>query len=117
MHGDFTPWNLRRLANGDLALLDWEGAGWGPPGADEVLYRAAATAVLGAPPVRVEAPEAIRFWRERLERRLSGQVGGATDGGPQGRGRRDRRLDLAVRQALREMEEAARPGPAVARRP
>ena len=23
-HGDFTPWNLRRLRNGELTLIDWE---------------------------------------------------------------------------------------------
>ncbi|MGC1361515.1 MAG: hypothetical protein WA826_10090, partial [Silvibacterium sp.] len=25
-HGDFAPWNLRRLADGRLALIDWEWA-------------------------------------------------------------------------------------------
>ena len=24
VHGDFTPWNIRRLADGECALLDWE---------------------------------------------------------------------------------------------
>ncbi len=25
-HGDFTPWNIRRLSNGECAVLDWESA-------------------------------------------------------------------------------------------
>ena len=38
VHGDLTPWNLRRTPRG-LALFDWESAGWGPPGSDLALYR------------------------------------------------------------------------------
>ena len=30
IHGDFSPWNLRRLTTGKLVLFDWEAAGWGP---------------------------------------------------------------------------------------
>ncbi len=40
VHGDLTPWNLRRTSRG-LALFDWETAGWGPPGADLAHYRTA----------------------------------------------------------------------------
>ena len=40
IHGDLTPWNLRRTSRG-LALFDWEAAGWGPPGSDLRTYRAA----------------------------------------------------------------------------
>lgn len=40
VHGDLTPWNLRRTPRG-LALFDWESAGWGPPGADVANYRRA----------------------------------------------------------------------------
>ncbi len=39
VHGDLTPWNLRRTPRG-LALFDWEAAGWGPAGSDLALYRA-----------------------------------------------------------------------------
>jgi hypothetical protein len=38
MHGDFVPWNLREDSLGQLWLLDWEDAGWGPPFADFVRY-------------------------------------------------------------------------------
>jgi hypothetical protein len=66
MHGDLTPWNLRRTSEGVLFLLDWEEAGWGPPRADEVLYRATA-AVLGlCGPPKLSADEAVGFWEERV---------------------------------------------------
>ena len=38
IHGDLTPWNLREARDGALWLVDWEAAGWGPPGADEMHY-------------------------------------------------------------------------------
>lgn len=67
MHGDFTPWNLRQLRDGTLVLIDWEDTGWGPPSADEVLYRATA-ASLGAPLINVsDADEAVAFWEHRLK--------------------------------------------------
>lgn len=75
MHGDLTPWNLRSFGNGPW-LIDWESAGWGPPHADEVLYRATAAA-LGRPvsaPLPPDSEEAIQHWRtevrERAARRL-----------------------------------------------
>lgn len=37
VHGDLTPWNLRRTPRG-LALFDWESAGWGTPGSDLAGY-------------------------------------------------------------------------------
>jgi len=50
MHGDLTPWNLRRVGPWALWLLDWEEVDWGPPGADEVYYAATASVLLGSPP-------------------------------------------------------------------
>ena len=44
VHGDLTPWNLRRTPRG-LALFDWESAGWGERGSDLVRYRAACVEV------------------------------------------------------------------------
>ena len=38
MHGDLVPWNLREDERGQLWLLDWEDAGWGPPFADLVRF-------------------------------------------------------------------------------
>ncbi len=40
IHGDLTPWNLRRTRRG-LALFDWESAGWGSPEFDFDTYRRA----------------------------------------------------------------------------
>jgi hypothetical protein len=67
MHGDLAPWNLREVSGRGLMLLDWEEAGWGPPGADAVLYPAAAAALSGATPTeRSYELEAVRFWEDRL---------------------------------------------------
>jgi glycosyltransferase involved in cell wall biosynthesis/thiamine kinase-like enzyme len=38
IHGDLVPWNLRQDSRGQLWLLDWEDAGWGPPLADYMRY-------------------------------------------------------------------------------
>jgi len=73
MHGDLTPWNLRRVGPWALWLLDWEEVGWGPPGADEVYYAATASVLLGSRPrAQPEDAEAIRFWRSRVGSRPSG---------------------------------------------
>jgi hypothetical protein len=71
MHGDIAHWNLRRYRNGEVMLLDWESAGWGPPHAD--LVRALMTAPDGqamgrALPasIRRDSGEAATFWRSRL---------------------------------------------------
>jgi peptidoglycan/xylan/chitin deacetylase (PgdA/CDA1 family) len=75
MHGDLTPWNLRRFAGGNLFLLDWEKAGWGPPGSDFVLYTAASR-VLGLRGreslVRRSSQydEAIGYWLQRWDARV-----------------------------------------------
>jgi thymidylate kinase len=65
MHGDLTPWNLREDRSG-LSLIDWESVGWGPPAADEVLYRAASRALGWAAAPGELDPEACEFWRHRL---------------------------------------------------
>lgn len=70
MHGDLTPWNLRTVA-GETWLIDWETSGWGPPGADEALYRANAGA-LGRPvqgPDSRDLGEAAAYWIERISTR------------------------------------------------
>ena len=70
--------------------LNWGEAAWGPPGADEVLYRVSATALRFGHLPRPEAAEAIRFWEDRLSRRT------ALD-------ERDRRLRNSVLAALRRL--------------
>lgn len=78
-HGDFAPWNVRRIRRHGTFLIDWEEAGWAPPGADLVYY-AACAAALGRPvrEVTIEPGEAARFcWqqvRSRIDHRL--QLGG-----------------------------------------
>jgi len=66
MHGDFAPWNLRQLRGDSLVLVDWERAGWAPPGADEVFYRATWAALEHRPVDRCDTQEAVQFWRERM---------------------------------------------------
>ncbi len=67
-HGDFAPWNFRQIGISKPWLTDWEEAGWGPPGADEVFYGAAAAAV--GRPIATTVPnatEAMAFWRNKVE--------------------------------------------------
>lgn len=68
MHGDLSPWNLRADSAGRVVLFDWEEAGFGPPGADEVYYTAASAALgFPRPTVPGSANEAVRFWQTRLD--------------------------------------------------
>jgi glycosyltransferase involved in cell wall biosynthesis len=53
MHGDFVPWNLREDSMGQLWLLDWEDAGWGPPLADFVRYVVAYHSLGRTDPARI----------------------------------------------------------------
>jgi glycosyltransferase involved in cell wall biosynthesis len=55
MHGDFVPWNLREDSLGQLWLLDWEDAGWGPPLADFVRYVVAYHSLGWTGPARIAA--------------------------------------------------------------
>lgn len=68
MHGDLTPWNLRRVGVRELWLLDWEDAAYGPPQADKVYYDATTSSITGTPPGRHDE-EAISYWRNRVEQR------------------------------------------------
>lgn len=38
VHRDFLAINLRRAADGNLYLIDWDNVGWGPPLTDELAY-------------------------------------------------------------------------------
>ena len=53
MHGDFVPWNLREDSLGQLWLIDWEDAGWGPPLADFVRYVVAYYSLGWTTPARI----------------------------------------------------------------
>jgi hypothetical protein len=67
MHGDLTPWNVRRLRR-TTWLLDWEAAAYGPPHADEVRWISTATAAgMRVPRVDTDTVgEAVRFWRATI---------------------------------------------------
>jgi len=67
MHGDFTPWNLRQRTDGSLSLVDWEEAGWAPPGSDMLLYETTVAHLRGTP-VHDGADEARAFWITRLHK-------------------------------------------------
>jgi hypothetical protein len=71
-HGDFTPWNLRRIGDTTPWLIDWEDAGWAPPQADTVLYFASAYAV-GRPVGEIpdDAAEAVEYWWDEITRRTN----------------------------------------------
>lgn len=66
MHGELAPWTVRELPDGEIVILDWEHASWAPPGADEVYYRAAHSALMGEAPGPIHVREAVEFWRRRL---------------------------------------------------
>jgi aminoglycoside phosphotransferase (APT) family kinase protein len=55
MHGDYVPWNLREDDAGQLWLLDWEDAAWGPPRADLVRYLVAYQSLGWSNPQRIAA--------------------------------------------------------------
>jgi hypothetical protein len=69
MHGDFAPWNLRRVGRTALVLIDWERAGWGPPHADAVLYRATEAALRGRAVGSCAHTEAVQFWMRQVRSR------------------------------------------------
>lgn len=93
MHGDLTPWNVRRVGLRSLWLLDWDDAGWGPPGADRVFYAANAALVLGeSSSVAPDEREAVRFWRERVGAHSPGDF--------------DSPHNIALGQRLAAMEQA-----------
>lgn len=93
MHGDLTPWNLRQFPDRTLVLIDWENSGWGPPGADEVLYKASIAALRRDPPSPSNAHEAIAFWEARIRNRRAS-------------GKRDRRLARGLLKTFERMRSS-----------
>jgi glycosyltransferase involved in cell wall biosynthesis len=90
MHGDLTPWNLRQMPNQQIVLTDWEESGWGPPEADEVLYRATAAASRNEPAGVSSASEAIDFWERQIRERPTSD-------------KRDRKLEESLAMTLASM--------------
>lgn len=70
-HNDVTPWNLRR-GRGRTWLIDWEDAGWAPPGADAVYAAATWQATFGQQSTLLRADacrEARAYWYRRVRDR------------------------------------------------
>ena len=64
-HGDLTGWNLRR-AGSRTWLIDWEDAGWAPPGTDELYFAATSSALSGAATERLPLSERYPEAADRL---------------------------------------------------
>lgn len=110
VHGDFGPWNVRRLRDGSVAVIDWEEMTTGPKAADDLWHAVhqalirnksddaavadvmATGAVLPAEDLR----EAAHFWVDRHDRPEPAEVADGTQ--PQ------RHLD-AVHRMLGVMEQ------------
>jgi hypothetical protein len=87
VHGDFGPWNVRRLANRRLAVVDWEELTLGPIAADELWHSltwwsqrtrppSTVSKVLAelrlTPPADIEA--AARYWIGRLSQPEAAEI-------------------------------------------
>ena len=95
MHGDLTPWNVRRMGFRALWVLDWDEAGWGPPGADAVYYAATMSMLTDRTPGRRRDDiEAVQFWRDKVERRATGDF--------------DRPYNMALANRLASMDASNR---------
>jgi hypothetical protein len=68
-HRDLTPWNLRRDANGQTWLFDWEDAAAAPTGTDRVYFCASATALGAGPPPAGLPADAIAYCRSLIQAR------------------------------------------------
>lgn len=106
VHGDFGPWNVRRLlGRGRIAIVDWEEATLGPGAADAVwhavtdgLIRGADAETLGRRAAREIGPGAAQgaaFWVERLSRDEPTEVDAGID-----RPRDVRRFEADIKRAL-----------------
>lgn len=71
MHGDLTPWNLRRDRHGRLWLFDWEDLGLAPRGADEGYFHAALGVVRSRAPMPPVSDAVRDYWASVIRRRLA----------------------------------------------
>lgn len=87
VHGDFAPWNVRRLRGGSVAVVDWEEATRGEVAADELWYLVTVNAarrgnsarilkgiLTESRYTRVEVSAAAEFWLRRLDRPEADEV-------------------------------------------
>ncbi|HKT57436.1 MAG TPA: phosphotransferase [Microbacterium sp.] len=64
-HGDFTPWNVRTDLARRVYVIDWEDAGYAPPGVDALYGALTAHTTFGAP-LPADAPREARDWLDAL---------------------------------------------------
>lgn len=69
-HGDYAPWNLRRLGRRSVALFDFEDTLLAPPSADLTYFTLTHAALRGRPPAPGLDVEAVEFWRDRVALRI-----------------------------------------------
>jgi len=75
-HGDLAPWNLRTLLSGAVRVIDWEDAGYAPPGLDRLYGALTAHSTFGSP-LPASAPAGALQW---LSNRLRHRASEASDG-------------------------------------
>jgi hypothetical protein len=76
MHGDFAPWNLRRIFAGPLTLFDFEDAMYAPPAADRTYWDVTSVTLRGGDDVgHALDAEAVTFWTDVVSARLAAGIG------------------------------------------
>lgn len=68
-HGDFAPWNLRTLISGGVRVIDWEDAGFAPPGVDLLYGALTAHTTFNSPLPQQAGAEAIEWVTDRIANR------------------------------------------------
>ena len=74
MHGDFAPWNLRRIFRGPLVLFDFEDAAFAPPEADRTYWKVTSAVLRGDQPSSVLDDESRDYWCNVVAARLARAV-------------------------------------------
>ena len=85
VHGDFAPWNVRRLAGARIAVVDWEEATKGVAGADALWFVLCSRARADHKVVvneltaedrysETEIVSAARYWLQRLDREEAAEI-------------------------------------------
>ncbi len=69
VHGDLTPWNLRRDHEDRIWLIDWEDVGFAPQDADSGYLSLSAAALRGTT-LPALAPEVVDYWSAVVAERV-----------------------------------------------
>ena len=70
-HGDLSPWNLRTELRGAVRIIDWEDAGFAPPGVDELYGGLTAHLTFGTPAPSSTNAEAAAWVGDLVAKRRS----------------------------------------------